>query len=215
MSVGTAMKQALAATIRIQGHTVLVHPDVDSLDVVSLEAKGLKTTSGTRSTQVVFKFAEPLDIPVGSVLQAKSSRDYWRVTDTEDVVHDDTFINLDVRVEKVNVSGQPTRPTFKPGDVYNLHGTHARVNVQSQDNSVNVSHQTENVFADMRQLIQTQVADDAERQQILDRLAELEAAKGTGTFLTKYQSFIASAANHMTLLAPFIPALTQMLVGHS
>jgi len=41
----------------------------------------------------------------------------------------------------------------------------------------------------------------------------MEAAKGTSGFTQKYQNFIASAANHMTVLAPFIPALTQMLAG--
>ncbi len=89
---------------------------------------------------------------------------------------------------------------------------HARVNVHSQDNSVNVSHQTtENVFADMRQLIQNQISNDNERNQILNRLNELEASKGTSGFVEKYQEFIASAANHMTLISPFIPLLTQML----
>ncbi len=120
MSVGNAMKHALEASIRIMGQTILVHPDVQNLDVVSFEAKGIKSTASQRSTQVVFNFTEQLDIPVGAVLQVKNSRDYWRVTDTEDIVHDSTFINLEVRVEKINVTGQATRPTLKPGDTYNL-----------------------------------------------------------------------------------------------
>jgi len=34
---------------------------------------------------------------------------------------------------------------------------------------------------------------------------------GGPTYLQKYQSFIAAAANHMTLLAPFIPMRSQLL----
>jgi hypothetical protein len=91
---------------------------------------------------------------------------------------------------------------------------HSRVNIHSHDSSVNISHEiTENVFADMRQIIQSNIRDEDERDEILRRLAELEAAKGTSSFTEKYQRFIAGAANHMELLAPFIPALTQMLAG--
>jgi hypothetical protein len=65
----------------------------------------------------------------------------------------------------------------------------------------------------MRQVIQTHIENEDERTQILNSLDEMEAAKGTGGFTQKYQNFIATAANHMSVLAPFIPALTQMLGG--
>jgi hypothetical protein len=210
--IGHAMQHAIKTMIQIQGQTIIVHQNINTPEATSFEVRGLKNTASKHSTQVVFQFTEALDIPIGAVLQVKGSRDYWKVTDTEDIVHDDTFVNFEVRVQKVNIAGQPTRPAWKPGDTYNLQGTHARVNIHSQDNSVNVSHQTtENVFADMRQIIQNQISDDNERDQILKRLNELEASKGTTGFIEKYRAFIASAANHVTLIAPFIPLLTQML----
>jgi Flp pilus assembly secretin CpaC len=133
----------------------------------------------------------------------------WRVIDTEDIVQEDTFIHFEARVEKINLAGQPTRPVLKVGNTFNLHGPHSRVNIQSLDSSVNISHHvSENVFADIRQVVQTQVQNEEERTQILNNLNELEAAKGTDTFTQKYQSFIASAANHMTLLAPFMLPLS-------
>jgi hypothetical protein len=46
---------------------------------------------------------------------------------------------------------------------------------------------------------------------ILDRLQALEDAQSHPWFAQRYTDFIASAANHMTILAPFIPALTEML----
>jgi hypothetical protein len=63
----------------------------------------------------------------------------------------------------------------------------------------------------MRQVIQTRIENEVERIQILNKLDELEEAKGKNSFTQKYQEFIASAADHVTILAPFIPALTQML----
>ena len=106
--------------------------------------------------------------------------------------------------------------SMNKGDIFNLLGAHSRVNIQSDDNSINMSLQnSENVFADMRQVIETHIEIEEDRTQLLSKLAELEGAKGTDSFMQKYQGFIASAANHMSLIAPFIPALTLMLGGQA
>jgi len=214
MGIGRAHQQAFKAMMRVMGQTIIVNEKFNTPEATYYEVKGLKNTAGKSSSQVVFQFPDQLEIPVGAVLQVKGSRDYWRVTDTEDIVEEDIFINFEARVEKINLAGQPTRPTLKGSNTFNLHGQHSRVNIHSQDNSVNISHQTtENVFADMRQVIQTHIEIEQERTLILNKLDELEAAKGTDSFLQKYQGFITSAANHMSVLSPFIPALTQMLGG--
>jgi hypothetical protein len=214
MGIAHAHQQVFKTMLRVKGQTIIVHENFNTPEATYYEVKGLRSTAGNRSSQVVFQFPEPLDFKVGAVLQAKGSRDYWRVTDTEDIVEEDKFINFEACVEKINVAGQPTRPVLKGGNTFNLHGPHSRVNIQSHDNSVNISNQvTENVFADMRQVIQTHIENEDERTQILNSLDEMEAAKGTSGFTQKYQNFIASAADHMSVLAPFIPALTQMLGG--
>lgn len=107
-------------------------------------------------------------------------------------------------------SGQPL-PT--PRSVtYNVSGPNSRINVQSHDHSTNIVHSdSSQVFADMRQTVLSQVALESERTVLLERIEELEKTSGTPGFTTRYQEFIAAAANHMTLLAPFLPALTSML----
>lgn len=98
------------------------------------------------------------------------------------------------------------------GNTFNLSGPHSRLNVQSHDQSTSVIIQnTENVFAEIRQTLENGIGSEEVLTQILGKLAELEEAKGTTSFMQKYQAFIASAANHMSLIAPFLPALTQML----
>jgi len=98
------------------------------------------------------------------------------------------------------------------GNTFNLSGSHSRVNVQSHDQSASVTIQnTENVFAEIRQTLERGIGSEQVLTQMLGKLADLEEAKGTDRFMQKYQAFIASAANHVTLIAPFIPALTQML----
>jgi hypothetical protein len=39
----------------------------------------------------------------------------------------------------------------------------------------------------------------------------LEKAQGTKLFAERYTDFISAAANHMTIIAPFIPALSELL----
>jgi hypothetical protein len=212
--IGEALREGFEMIFEELGHTIIVHENFNTPEATSYEVKGMEDRERKNSRPVIFQFLDPLDIHVGSVLQVKGGRDYWRVTDTEDIVKDGTFIKFEARVEKINLSGQPTRPSVRGGNTFNLHGAQSRVNIQSQDSSVNISHQvTENLFADMRQVIQTHIQNEDERTQILNKLGELEVAKGTGGFTQKYQEFIATAANHVSLLVPFIPALTQMLGG--
>lgn len=94
-----------------------------------------------------------------------------------------------------------------------FHGHNARLNVNSTDNSVNVSSvSNDQTFVQMREVAQS-IEDESEREKILSRIAELESARGSSGFLSAYQSFIACVADYMSIFGPFIPVLTQMLSG--
>ena len=96
--------------------------------------------------------------------------------------------------------------------IYNLYGAQARVNVQSTDNSINTYNAGATaIFNDLRQQISQNITSEPERDTLLMRVDEMELAHQTGGFLEKYQAFIASAADHITIIAPLIPALTQLL----
>ena len=49
--------------------------------------------------------------------------------------------------------------------------------------------------------------------EIISAVNNMQESVGTKSFAEKYNNFIQSAANHMTLFAPFIPALTQLLTN--
>ena len=96
--------------------------------------------------------------------------------------------------------------------IYNLHGANSRVNINSSDASVNIVTTTSvTLFENLKKAITEHVQDEAEQQLILSRIDDLEAAQGTKSFVEKYQDLITTGANHITILAPFIPALTQLL----
>lgn len=93
--------------------------------------------------------------------------------------------------------------------VYNLIGPNARVNIQSVDTSTNV--ESSELFEKLRGLIKHSISDETVSAQLSEKVDELQQAQGTKNFVTKYQEFMALAADHVTILAPFIPALSQML----
>ncbi len=46
---------------------------------------------------------------------------------------------------------------------------------------------------------------------MLAKVDELERAHGSASFGSVYKEFMAMAATHMTVLAPFVPALSALL----
>ena len=85
-----------------------------------------------------------------------------------------------------------------------------RVNINSTDNSMNiqVSNDTERLFEELTTALNG-VADDS----LLESVSELKQSVGTGEYAKKYNRFIQNAANHMTIVAPFLPAISALLVN--
>ena len=105
------------------------------------------------------------------------------------------------------------RPAAGPQVVYNLIGPNARVNIQSSDLSTNVvSVESAVLFDNLREAIQKSSLDSTVAQELLQNVNAMQSAAGTKTFGGRYKEFIAVAADHMTLVAPFLPALTQLLL---
>lgn len=89
---------------------------------------------------------------------------------------------------------------------FNAIGPNSRNNVNSTDNSTNVVHQGV-PFAELRKAIESGIEEGTKRAAILETLASLEAAPDRESASTRYQQFIAAAADYMTLIGPFLPAL--------
>ncbi len=102
-------------------------------------------------------------------------------------------------------------PVQPPNITYNVSGSNTRVNINSTDSSVNIiSTEVSEVFTQLREAV-SQIPDSTARGEIEQAVNEMEQAHGSSNFLPKYQAFITSAANHMTILAPLIPAVTGLL----
>ena len=110
-------------------------------------------------------------------------------------------------------SPRSPRPAAEPQVVYNLIGPNARVNIQSSDSSTNVvSVESAVLFDDLRETIRESSLDSTVEQQLIQNVEAMQSAVGTKKFAEHYGEFIAAAADHMTLVSPFLPALAQMLL---
>ena len=102
----------------------------------------------------------------------------------------------------------------QPGvtNVYHVHGNNPRWKMNSTDNSVNVvitSH--EQVFTDLRKQVTSGVPVGDQQRDILEKLTAMERAHNSPTFGHRLSEFVSAAANYMTIIGPFIPALMEML----
>ena len=122
--------------------------------------------------------------------------------------------HYEAKVRKNTAASPPQhRPAAGPQVVYNLIGSNARVNIQSSDSSTNVVNVESGVLFDtLREAILKSSLDSTVVQQLIKNVNSMQSAVGTKTFGERYKEFIAVAADHMTLIAPFFQALKQLLL---
>ncbi len=92
------------------------------------------------------------------------------------------------------------------------------INIQNVSNS-NIAFQSdgaqqsisrnEQVFEDLLAVIKS--SDIESKEPLITAVEDMQAESKTGSIGDSYKAFIGVAANHMTLIAPFIPALTAMM----
>jgi hypothetical protein len=111
---------------------------------------------------------------------------------------------------KYRKSGAPA--TSVQTIVNNISGHNARVNIHSTDNSNNqVVENSEKVFSELAEALRRNVDQNDARDKLITLVEEMRRGTRVGTFKEKYREFMAAAADHITIVAPFLPALSQLL----
>lgn len=188
--IGEALREAFEAKLEALGQAFLVHSNLNTPDASQFEVAGLIKSEGKIAGQMVFQFLDSIDVQAGSIIQIKGGRDYWKVIDTEDVVKYGTLVKFEVHVEKVNVTGQPTRSSSRVNTTYKteIHLSNSTVGILNtgeiedvQSISVNVSALAESGHAEMAKAIKelteavaaSQELSVDERAYVLENLEEL------------------------------------------
>lgn len=109
--------------------------------------------------------------------------------------------------KKSSISEEKYKSTI---NVYKVSGSNSRININSTDNSQNHYSDPDFLFNELR-LVLDGIIEEKIKEKSLQLLEELNRSKRTPSYLQNYQDFISLMANHMTVIAPFIPALTQLM----
>lgn len=118
----------------------------------------------------------------------------------------ESFYEASVRKETTITKGQYQNIV----NIFNLQGANSKVNVDSIDMSTNIVNDDSDIFKGITNAL-NRLADDHLREKSLILAKELEENQGGDKFIDKYQEFISLLANQITVIAPFIPALTSMI----
>jgi hypothetical protein len=123
-----------------------------------------------------------------------------------------SYNEIKIQIDRKRLMPKKDEGKAQVTNVYHVYGHNPRWNVNSSDNSANtVTVSSDQVFANLRQELESRVSDGEERADILEKLTALEQSQNSPSFGKRYTEFVAAAANHMILLSPFIPALTELL----
>ena len=104
---------------------------------------------------------------------------------------------------------QTRNKTLSSTNIFNVKGDFSRVNFQSLDNSVNIQDRPETVFDQARQKLHAGIEDQVLLKELLEHLRLMEDARSQPKWVAAYSNFIEGVANHMTIIAPLLPALAE------
>lgn len=184
-------------------------------DAVALVKQNGTRTEGVKAvvkSNEITIFDTSLDVEEGDSIERRlpSGRvDLYTVLDTgfnPGLSPVPPFYSMKVRKESAIRDDRGSSPV-----VYNLAGPNARVNVNSTDSSTNITNvNSAELFVKMRDAA-AEVQDGERRQLLVERIEAMERSQASGAFAKRYSEFISLAADHMSLFAPFMPALGQLL----
>ena len=89
-----------------------------------------------------------------------------------------------------------------------ISGNNSKVNINSIDNSINLFQIP---FDEIYEKL-NEIEDETVRNESVKCLKELEESNDSETYKNKYVKFISALSDHVAIIAPFLPLLTQALL---
>jgi hypothetical protein len=141
----------------------------------------------------------------------------WSVQRMIEVFEDQLRLLASVRMT-VNLLKQTNLYKIEKGEApvekehaINIGQIHGKVNINSTDNSTIISIDSSSIYTGISEAITKSTIEEDLKVQLLRQIDEMKYSEGTQSFLQKYKDFMQNAANHMTVISPFIPALSSLI----
>lgn len=171
----------------------------------------LKSSSkGIFGDDGVTVFDTKIDVEPGDYLERTLSNGKVETFTIRDTKFSEKFHSIPAHY-RLLIDRKGVVPRQSVGTSVHFSGPNARLNLNSTDSSVNTVVEG-SVLGDLRSAIALGVSDPAQKSVLLEAVDGLAAATDKTEKIGAYQRLIASAADHMTVLAPFLPALAALLV---
>lgn len=105
-------------------------------------------------------------------------------------------------------------PKETPNVIYSIRADTISGPIQqgTHHSNQNVTMITSNdLFIQLESTVQQQIGDQELQGELLNLIRDMRAKKETADYIGPYQRFMTAAANHVTVFAPFLPALADLL----
>lgn len=178
-------------------------------EVISPDGEVRSSGEGTFQGNRIFVPDVRVQVITGDEIRRRLPSGVDDVFEVVDPRFHDQVRNLPAHLE-IHVRRKGAFPHHQGGHFnISVTGANARVNVGSTDNSTNVvAHHA--VFNELVGAIRQGVPEPAQ-EALVASVREMESSQGKPGFIPAYQRFMSSAADHMTVIAPFLPALSALL----
>jgi hypothetical protein len=183
--------------------------------VILIKSDGRKYTDISASVQKDVIFIDDYSLPIeeeDKILRELPSG----LTETYNVIdrgYYEAFHSIpahyEVKVEKETSNKKQSSEIIS----YNVVGNNSRININSNDNSLNLSTESlneDNVFEKLRETINIKL-NDKQKEDVFLSINELEQTKGSDKYATAYKSFIQKTKDWVEIVSPFIPLLSNFL----
>lgn len=179
------------------------------LDVVDTDGT-VQQTMGIVTSDLIMIPGATLMVDVGDEIRRTLPNGKDEVFDVVDPTFYEGFAGVPAHYQ-IKVRRKGAFSTETGGNhTFHVSGPNARVNFQSNDHSQNFAAD-KRVFAELHDVI-TQIDDPARREALTGAVYEMEVnLRNRDKFLRAYQNFMATVADHVTVFAPFLPALSQLI----
>jgi len=182
----------------------------DTVMLIKKDGSKIENIKASVQSNKIFINDGTLPIEEGDIITRKLPNDLMEEYLVEDRGYFAAFHGIGAHYQiKVSKNNKPKKST---STTYNLHGNNSKVNINSNDSSINIANiNKETVFQELSTTISNQIIDPTEKQQLLDKIKELESVKNTNNYNSKYTEFLGMVSKYITIISPFIPMLTEYL----
>jgi hypothetical protein len=192
----------------------MLFPTPDKVTLIKSDGSRIDKIEALVQSKIIFLPDEKLPIEEGDIIERilpNNLIERYTVIDRGFISNPFGYgdNHYQVKVQKISsLSSQKQTNTT----IIHQTGDNPKVNINSEDKSISIVNKIDfKEFEEIEKLLKNEISNENEKEICLASLNELKKSVGQETYVEKYQKFIATVSNHITIIAPFIPFLTQLL----